>query len=174
MNACRTALKALGMPLLASLAGHAGPGARRRPLPSFVVRPEADRVLKRTPMYQLDQLKPIARFAADPTVQVVRADSPWNTYAEFIAHVKSNPARVSFGSSDNYGTIHIPMEPLKATTSSYMLHVPYTGAGPCRAGFAVRTGGCVVHWPRQRRAVHQGGQAAGAGALGRGPIGGVA
>jgi tripartite-type tricarboxylate transporter receptor subunit TctC len=44
--------------------------------------------------------------------------------------VKSNPAKVSFGSSGNYGTMHVPMEQLKAATSSYMLHVPYTGAGP--------------------------------------------
>ena len=99
-------------------------------LSSIVVLPEADKVLKRSPMYQLDQLKPIARFTADPTVLVVRAESPWKTYAEFIAHVKSNPAKVSFGSSGNYGTMHVPMEQLKAATSSYMLHVPYSGAGP--------------------------------------------
>ena len=90
----------------------------------------ADKVLKRAPMFQLDQLKPIARFSADPTVLVVHADSPWKTYAEFIAYVKSNPAKVSFGSSGNYGTMHVPMEQLKAATSSHMLHVPYTGAGP--------------------------------------------
>jgi tripartite-type tricarboxylate transporter receptor subunit TctC len=99
-------------------------------LSSIVVLPEADKVLKRTPMYQLDQFQPIARFTADPTVLVVRADSPWKSYTEFIAHVKSNPGKVSFGSSGNYGTMHVPMEQLKAATSSYMLHVPYTGAGP--------------------------------------------
>lgn len=99
-------------------------------LSSFVVLPEADKVLKRSPMYQLDQLRPIARFTADPTVLVVRAESPWRTYAEFIAYVKSNPAKVSFGSSGNYGTMHVPMEQLKVVTSSNMLHVPYTGAGP--------------------------------------------
>lgn len=107
-------------------------------LSSFVVLPEADKLLKRTPMYQLDQLKPIARFTADPTVLVVRAESPWKTYAEFIAYVKANPAKVSFGSSGNYGTMHVPMEQLKAATSSYMLHVPYTGAGP--AVFALLAG----------------------------------
>jgi tripartite-type tricarboxylate transporter receptor subunit TctC len=107
-------------------------------LSSFVVLPEADKLLKRTPMYQLDQLKPIARFTADPTVLVVRAESPWKTYAEFIAYVKSNPAKVSFGSSGNYGTMHVPMEQLKVATSSYMLHVPYTGAGP--AVFALLAG----------------------------------
>ena len=99
-------------------------------LSSLVVLPEADKVLKRAPMFQLDQLKPIARFSADPTVLVVRAESPWRTYAEFMAYVKANPAKVSFGSSGNYGTMHVPMEQLKAATNSYMLHVPYTGAGP--------------------------------------------
>ncbi len=103
-------------------------------LSSVVVLPEADKVLKRAPMFQLDQLKPIARFTADPTVLVVRADSPWKTYAEFQAYVKSNPAKISFGSSGNYGTMHVPMEQLKAATSSFMLHVPYTGAGPAVLG----------------------------------------
>jgi tripartite-type tricarboxylate transporter receptor subunit TctC len=99
-------------------------------LSSLVVLPEADKILKRAPMYQVNQLKPIARFTADPTVLVVRADSPWKTYAEFMAYVKSNPGRISFGSSGNYGTMHVPMEQLKAATSTFMLHVPYTGAGP--------------------------------------------
>ena len=87
-------------------------------LSSIVVLPQADKILKRTPMFQLDQLKPIARFTADPTVLVVKADSPWKTYAEFMAHVKSNPAKVSFGSSGNYGTMHVPMEQLKVATAS--------------------------------------------------------
>jgi tripartite-type tricarboxylate transporter receptor subunit TctC len=103
-------------------------------LSSIVVLPEADKILKRAPMFQLDQLKPIARFTADPTVLVVRADSPWKTYAEFQAYVKANPAKISFGSSGNYGTMHVPMEQLKAATSTYMLHVPYTGAGPAVLG----------------------------------------
>ena len=99
-------------------------------LSSLVVLPEADKILQRPPMFQLNQLKPIARFTADPTVLVVRSDSPWKTYGEFIAHVKANPGRVSFGSSGNYGTMHVPMEQLKIATSTFMLHVPYTGAAP--------------------------------------------
>ena len=103
-------------------------------LSSIVVLPEADKVLQRNPMFQLDQLKPIARFTADPTVLVVRADSPWKTYAEFLAYVKANPGKISFGSSGNYGTMHVPMEQLKAATSSFMLHVPYSGAAPAVMG----------------------------------------
>ena len=103
-------------------------------LSSVVVLPEADKILKRAPMYELDQLVPIARITADPTVLVVRADSPWKTYAEFIAYAKANPSRVTFGSSGNYGTMHVPMEQLKSATSTFMLHVPYTGAGPALLG----------------------------------------
>src|SRR5690606_39171149 len=74
-------------------------------LSSLVVLPEADRILNRPPQFEVDQLTPIARMTADPTVLVVRADSPWKTYAEFMAFAKANPGRISFGSSGNYGTI---------------------------------------------------------------------
>ena len=99
-------------------------------LSSIVVLPEADKVLKRAPMFTLDQLKPVAHFTADPTALVVRADSPWKTYQEFMAAVKAKPGAITFGSSGNYGTMHVPMEQLKVATNSFMLHVPYTGAGP--------------------------------------------
>ena len=103
-------------------------------LSSLVVLPEADRILERPPQFEVNQLTPIARMTADPTVLVVRADSPWKTYAEFIAHAKANPGRISFGSSGNYGTMQVPMEQLKAATGTFMLHVPYTGAGPAIVG----------------------------------------
>ena len=103
-------------------------------LSSLVVLPEAARINNRPPPFEVHQLAPIARMTADPTVLVVRAESPWRTYAEFIAHVRANPGRISFGSSGNYGTMHIPMEQLKAATNTSMLHVPYTGAGPAIMG----------------------------------------
>lgn len=136
--------RALGQQMIVENKGGAGGGigmaqvAKARPdgytvlmaLSSVVVLPEADKVLERAPMFTLDQLKPIARFTADPTVLVVKAESPWKTYAEFMAAAKARPGTLTFGSSGNYGTMHVPMEQLKAATSSFMLHVPYTGAGP--------------------------------------------
>lgn len=136
--------RVLGQSVVVENKGGAGGGigmaqvAKARPdgysllmaLSSIVVLPEADKVLQRAPLFTLDQLRPVARFSADPTVLVVRGDSPWKTYAEFIAHVKAQPGRVTFGSSGNYGTMHVPMEQLKAATQTFMLHVPYTGAGP--------------------------------------------
>lgn len=99
-------------------------------LSSISILPEADRILERRPVYKLADFKPIARFTADPTVLVVRADSPWHSLAEFIADVKRHPGQYNYGSSGNYGTMHVPMEMLKASAGIRMTHIPYTGAGP--------------------------------------------
>jgi tripartite-type tricarboxylate transporter receptor subunit TctC len=99
-------------------------------LSSISILPEADSVLQRKPAYTLDQFKPIARFTADPTVFVVRADAPWKTLAEFVADAKRRPGALNYGSSGNYGTMHVPMEMLKASADFRMTHIPYTGAGP--------------------------------------------
>lgn len=99
-------------------------------LASMTTIPEADKVNGKTSLFQLSQLKPIARFTADPVVLVVRSEAPWKTVQEFVADMKSKPGKYSFASSGNYGTMHVPMEMLKAKADFRMLHVPYTGAGP--------------------------------------------
>ena len=99
-------------------------------LSSISIIPEADRILGREPMYQLSQLIPIARFTADPTVLAVRADSPWKSAKEMIDAAKKAPGAIPYGSSGNYGTMHVPMEMLTGAAGAKMLHVPFTGAGP--------------------------------------------
>ena len=99
-------------------------------LSSISIIPEADKVLGRAPLFVLDQLTPIARFTADPVVLAVRTESPWKTYAEFIAYAKANPKKINYGSSGNYGTMHVPMEMLGSVTGTSFTHVPFTGAAP--------------------------------------------
>jgi len=99
-------------------------------LSSISILPEADKLLGRKPAYQLDQFKPIARFTADPTVFVVRADAPWKTLKDFIEDAKKKPGAFNYGSSGNYGTMHVPMEMLKSQADFRMTHIPFTGAGP--------------------------------------------
>jgi len=99
-------------------------------LSSISILPEADKILGRKPAFTLSQFTPIARFTADPTVLVVRADAPWKTFAEFLADMRAHPGKYNYGSSGNYGTMHVPMEMLKAEAGFRMTHIPYTGAGP--------------------------------------------
>ena len=99
-------------------------------LSSLTVIPEADVVLARPAMFALGDLRPIARFTADPTVLAVRADSPWKTAQQFIEDAKKRPGAINYGSSGSYGTMHVPMEILSQNAGIKMTHVPFTGAGP--------------------------------------------
>ncbi|MBC7468196.1 MAG: tripartite tricarboxylate transporter substrate binding protein [Ramlibacter sp.] len=99
-------------------------------LSSLTVLPEADVVLGRNQMFALNSLRPIARFTADPTVLAVRADAPWKTAKDFVEDAKKRPGAINYGSSGNYGTMHVPMEILAQSAGIKMTHVPFTGAGP--------------------------------------------
>ncbi len=99
-------------------------------LSSISIIPEADRILGRDPMFTLPQLVPIARFTADPTVLAVRADSPWKSVKDMLEAARRAPGAIPYGSSGNYGTMHVPMEMLGNAAGAKMLHVPFTGAGP--------------------------------------------
>lgn len=134
----------LGQPVVVENKGGAGGGigmaqvARAAPdgytvlmaLSSYSVLPEADVVLGRPQMYAFEALRPIARFTADPTVLAVRADAPWRTVKDFVEDAKKRPAAINYGSSGNYGTMHVPMEILAQTAGIKLTHVPFTGAGP--------------------------------------------
>lgn len=140
--------RSLGQPVIVENRAGAGGGigmaavAKSKPdgytilmaLSSISIIPEADKILGKQPSYQLNQLKPIARFTADPTVLVVRSDSPWQNYQQFIDAMRKSPGKYNFGSSGNYGTMHVPMEMLKADQKFFMVHIPYTGAGPAIVG----------------------------------------
>lgn len=99
-------------------------------LSSLTVLPEADALLGRAPMYTLASLRPIARFTADPTVLAVRADAPWKTVKDFVDDARKRPGAINYGSSGNYGTMHVPMEILAQGAGIKLTHIPFTGAGP--------------------------------------------
>jgi tripartite-type tricarboxylate transporter receptor subunit TctC len=99
-------------------------------LSSISIIPEADKVLGRDPMFTLNQLVPIARFTADPTVLAVRADGPYKSVKDLVEAAKKSPGTIPYGSSGNYGTMHVPMEMFNGAAGVKMLHVPFTGAGP--------------------------------------------
>ena len=134
----------LGQPVVIENKGGAGGGigmgvaARSKPdgytvllaLSSLTVIPEADALLGRSPMFLLNELRPIARYTADPTVLAVRADAPWKTVKEFVEDARKRPGAINYGSSGNYGTMHVPMEILAQTAGIKMTHIPFTGAGP--------------------------------------------
>jgi tripartite-type tricarboxylate transporter receptor subunit TctC len=99
-------------------------------LSSVSILPEADRVNGNVPAYELNQLLPIALVSADPTVLVVRSESPYKTLRDFIAAAKANPGKINYSSSGYYGALHTPMEMLSIAADIKLFHVPYQGGGP--------------------------------------------
>jgi tripartite-type tricarboxylate transporter receptor subunit TctC len=73
---------------------------------------------------------PIAELVKAPGVLVVNSKLPVNSVEELIKYLKANPGKVSYASPGN-GTIgHMWGELFKSTTNTYMVHIPYRGAGP--------------------------------------------
>jgi tripartite-type tricarboxylate transporter receptor subunit TctC len=58
---------------------------------------------------------------------VVKADSPWKTFQELIAHAKANPGKVTYGTPGAGTTLHITMEAIAAKENIKLIHVPFKG-----------------------------------------------
>jgi tripartite-type tricarboxylate transporter receptor subunit TctC len=99
-------------------------------LSSISIIPEADKLFGRPPAFTVDQFAPVALISADPTILVVRAESPWKTAREFVDDAKKRPGQISYSSSGVYGTLHMAMELLSQAAGIKLRHVPHAGAGP--------------------------------------------
>ena len=99
-------------------------------LSSVTILPEADRVNGRVPAYTLDQLVPVALVSADPTVLVVRSESPYKSVKDLLDAAKVNPGKINYASSGYYSALHTPMEMFSLATGAKLFHIPYQGGGP--------------------------------------------
>ena len=99
-------------------------------LSSISIFPVSDRINGKQPQYELADFAPIALVTADPTVLVVRADSPYQSLKDFVAAAKANPGKINYSSSGVYGTLHVAMEIFANAAGIKLFHVPYQGGGP--------------------------------------------
>lgn len=74
--------------------------------------------------------QPVSLLAKVPSLYVVHPDFPAKDLREFVAHVKANPGKYSYGSAGNGSAGHLAFEYFKMTAGVFMLHVPYKGTGP--------------------------------------------
>ncbi len=87
-------------------------------------------VYKKLPYDPIKDFAPVTELVKAPGVLVVNAALPVTNYAELIKYLKANPGKVTFASPGN-GTIgHMWGELFKSTTNTFMVHIPYRGAGP--------------------------------------------
>ena len=72
----------------------------------------------------------IGMIGATPNVLVVNSALPVKTVQEFVAYVKKNPGKVSYGSAGQGSLTHLTMELFKQQIDSFMVHIPYRGVAP--------------------------------------------
>lgn len=75
-------------------------------------------------------LRPLVKIADVSLVFVVPKRVPANTLEEFIALVKKNPGKYSYGSFGVGTSSHIQSELLNMQAGLDLVHVPYAGAAP--------------------------------------------
>ena len=85
---------------------------------------------RKLPYDAVKDFTPIGMIGATPNVLVVNAALPVKTVAEFIAYLKANPGRVSYGSAGQGSLTHLTMELFKQRVDSFMVHIPYRGIAP--------------------------------------------
>jgi tripartite-type tricarboxylate transporter receptor subunit TctC len=99
-------------------------------LSSITVIPVAEEVNGRQPTYRMSDFTPIALVSADPTLLLVRSDSPWKTIEDLVADAKKRPGKISYSTSGIYGTTHTCLAMFTQAANVNMLHVPYKGGAP--------------------------------------------
>jgi len=72
----------------------------------------------------------VGMLASTPNFLVVRRGFPANTLAEFIAHVKANPDKVTVGNAGLGSNAHLVCLYLENLAGLKLRHVPYRGTGP--------------------------------------------
>ena len=74
--------------------------------------------------------EPITLVGLQTNVLYTHPSVPAKTLAEYIAHAKANPGKVTFGSGGNGTPAHLAGELLKIRANIEITHVPFRGTGP--------------------------------------------
>lgn len=75
-------------------------------------------------------LMPVALIATAPVLLVAAPHTEVRTLDQFVAKLKAQPGRFSYGSSGVGSTLHFAGEMVKQRARLFMVHIPYRGTAP--------------------------------------------
>jgi tripartite-type tricarboxylate transporter receptor subunit TctC len=78
----------------------------------------------------ISDFTPVTLFSEQPMVLEVRKDLGANSFAEFVALLKQNGAKMQYGSAGAGSTTHLACSLLNARIGAEVTHVPYRGSAP--------------------------------------------
>ncbi len=96
----------------------------------------AESLYTRLPYGLEKDFEPITVAAFVPNVVVVhpRHADTIKSLNDLIAYARANPGRLNYGSAGSGTTHHLSVELFKTMTKTFMVHIPYQGAGPLMLG----------------------------------------
>lgn len=83
---------------------------------------------RKLPYDPLRDFEPVVTVSKGPLYLVASNTTPVKNFKEFVAYVKGNPGKATYGTGGNGTTQHIAMEMLKKALDLDILHVPYKGS----------------------------------------------
>jgi len=96
-----------------------------------------NQTLYKRPLYNAaTDFTPVALLAQVPLVLIARKDLPANNLQEFIAYLKANQDKISYGSAGAGSATHLGCALLNAAIGVTVQHVPYRGTGPAMQDLA--------------------------------------
>ena len=98
--------------------------------PSLGISPSLYKKLSYQPLVDLAY---VGLYGTVPNVLVVNPALPVKNVKELVEHAKKNPGKLNYG-SPGYGTSpQMSMELFKSSTGTFIVHIPFRGAGPANA-----------------------------------------
>lgn len=73
---------------------------------------------------------PVAPLTSGPGIVVVNPSLPVRSIRELVAHARSRPGQLFFGSAGNGAPSHLAVELFKSMAGIDLVHVPYKGMAP--------------------------------------------
>jgi len=85
---------------------------------------------RKLPYDALADFTPIGMIGSTPNVLVINNALPPPNIQAFLAYMKQNPGKLSYGSAGAGSLTHLTAELFKLQTNSFLVHIPYRGIAP--------------------------------------------
>jgi tripartite-type tricarboxylate transporter receptor subunit TctC len=78
---------------------------------------------------------PLTLAGSTPLALMVQPSLGVSDVSGLIAYLRANPGKLTYASGGNGTSQHLTMELLKSMTGTFVVHIPYKGAGPALVDF---------------------------------------
>lgn len=107
--------------------------------------------------YTYDSFQPISRVTSEPQIFVVRSDSPWETFEEWMEYVQENPGQFLYATPGPGSAGHIAMESINLAEGLESRDVPQEGGGPAiDAILSGEVDGLILTYPELKSHIDSG------------------